>query len=152
MDTQDQRTDSTSPEIMLPDGGARPPLPETAEVIDATGATAVATLPEPPIEQKKSPTPLQDSLRRLRRDKRAMASLGLVLFFVVLAIVGPPIYQHIGGVFNSPDGGPLQPSVYHGYAWEELSQTDVNPFTSAQYPLGTDTLGQDLLARLMQGL
>jgi oligopeptide transport system permease protein len=151
MDTKDQRTDSTSPEMMLPDSTMRPPLPETAEMIEGT---TIATLPTEPGEQKEkpSPTPLQDSLRRLRRDKRAMISLGLLVFFIVLAIVGPPIYQHIGGIYNSPENGPVPATVYHSYGHQELGSTDINPFTMSQYPFGTDDLGRDLLARLMQGL
>jgi peptide/nickel transport system permease protein len=100
---------------------------------------------------KKPSSPLQDSLRRLRRDVRAMVSLGLILFFVLVALVGPPIYQHIGGPYvSNVNGLTLSPADYHNYYHEELDRQDEGP--SAQYWLGTDQLGRDILARLMQGV
>jgi peptide/nickel transport system permease protein len=89
-------------------------------------------------------------MRRLRRDVRAMLSVGMIGFFVVLAIIGPFIYQHVGGPYSSPLNGTVSPQVYHTFYHQELDRQDEGP--SAQYWLGTDTLGRDLFARLMQGL
>jgi peptide/nickel transport system permease protein len=100
---------------------------------------------------RKPSSPMQDSFRRLRRDMRAMVSLGLILLFVLIALVGPPIYQHIGGNYvSNVNGLTLAPSDYHNYYHEELDRQDEGP--SSQYWLGTDQLGRDILARLMQGV
>jgi ABC-type dipeptide/oligopeptide/nickel transport system permease subunit len=101
-------------------------------------------------QKKKHPSPMRVSLQHLRRDTRAMISLGFILFLVLLAIVGPPIYHHIGGVYQNSNGQMIGPDVYHRYDYDEI--TKVNQGPSAQYLLGTDDLGADLLARLMQGV
>ncbi len=124
---------SLEPEMLSLDQAAGLPVP--AEVTPA----------------KKPSSPLRDSLRRLRRDVRAMVSLGIILFFVLVALVGPPIYQHIGGPYvSNVNGLTLGPADYHNYYHEELDRQDEGP--SAQYWLGTDQLGRDILARLMQGV
>jgi oligopeptide transport system permease protein len=79
-----------------------------------------------------------------------MVSIGVISIFVLLALIGPPIYQHIGPVYNSPLNGPVPSTVYHSFSHQELTRKDEGP--SAQYWLGTDDLGRDLLARLMQGM
>jgi len=112
--------------------------------------TAQCTQPTPDIEHKKTLTPLQDSLRRLRQDKRAIASMVVILIFFVLPIVGPPIYQHLGDTYKSPTSGLIGPEVYHNPFHTELMRQDEGP--SAQYWLGTDSIGRDLFARLMQGM
>jgi len=101
-------------------------------------------------EEKELLTPFQESMRRLRRDKRAMVSLGVILFFIVVALIGPVIYQHIGGPMQSVLNGTVQPDQYHNFSHEEIDKQHQGP--SAQYWLGTDGLGRDLFARLMQGL
>ncbi|GER88052.1 peptide ABC transporter permease [Dictyobacter vulcani] len=116
----------------------------------------VATIPDelPPEaqkeERKKHPSPFRESMQQFRRDKRAMISLGFVIFLIVLALIGPPIYHHIGGTYPSDLQGKIGPDIYHSYDHQEL--TKVNQGPSAQYWLGTDALGEDMLARLMQGL
>ena len=96
------------------------------------------------------PVLVQESLRHLRHDRRAMISLGVILFFIVLAIIGPPVYQHIGGTYQSALNGTIGPNIYHTFYYEEIGRQDELP--SAQYWLGTDSLGRDILARLMQGV
>ena len=150
MDTKDKCTEITSfPEVMAPDSTIIPPPPEmTKFVADAAGVEMTA--PAPGEKQEKSLTPFQESLQRLRRDKRAMASVLIIGLFVLIAIVGPPIYQHIGSLYNSPLNGKIGPDVYHTFSWQELTRQDELP--SGQYWLGTDYLGRDILARLMQGM
>jgi oligopeptide transport system permease protein len=153
MDTQDRDQELASPGVMLPDTSMVPRPPELLDLADGLAGTAVAMAPQTDEEAKKArkpATPLQDSLRRLRRDKRAMVSVGVIAFFVLLAAVGPFIYQHIGGVYQSPFNGPVPASVYHSFYHQELTRLDELP--SAQYWLGTDDLGRDILARLMQGV
>lgn len=140
MATKDPGPDITRPEVILPDNTLVPPPPEVML------AGAVEVVPQ----GKKSRTPLQESLRRLRRDKRAMASLGFIVLYVLVAVFGPLIYQHIGGAYKSPLQGSLSPTVYHSFTHQELTRLDEGP--SGQYWLGTDSLGRDLFARLMQGM
>jgi peptide/nickel transport system permease protein len=75
------------------------------------------------------------SARRLLRDPAAVAGAVLVVLLVLAAAIGPVAYGRdpnlivIGGL--SPDGDPLGPSK--------------------AFPLGTDTQGRDVLARLLNG-
>jgi oligopeptide transport system permease protein len=126
-------------------------MPESLEP-EMLGLDRAAGMPMPPNNKSKpAVSPFKDSLRRLSRDKRAMASLGVILFFVLLAVVGPPIYQHIGGPYTSNvNGVTYGPQDYHNYYHEELDRQHELP--SAQYWLGTDDIGRDILARLMQGI
>jgi oligopeptide transport system permease protein len=154
MDMKEQDRELASPGAMFPGAPLAGPQIEltTPAASYDTVVDGVAVVSEADIQQKeqKSPTPLQDSLRRLRRDIRAMLSVGVVLLFVLIAIIGPPIYQHIGGDYNSPLNGKVPSTFYHTFYWQELTRQDEGP--SAQYWLGTDDLGRDLLARLMQGM
>jgi peptide/nickel transport system permease protein len=99
---------------------------------------------------QKSLSPFQEAMQHFRRDIRAMVCLSILALFVLLAIVGPPIYQHIGGRYSADLGGTIGPTVYHTYDHQELTQQNQGP--SARYWLGTDPLGRDMLARLMQGI
>ncbi len=160
---------------MSPDSGMSPAQfdPDFALLTDDDLATTLSEneLKELQEKKKKPTTPFQDSMRRLRRDKRAMASVGVIAFFVLLAIFGPLIYQNVGGTYQSSINGPIGPQVYHTYYHQELDRQDELPswvyffysdlshsdmvsqhLPSFQYMLGTDTLGRDLLARLMQGI
>ncbi len=146
MDMQDKETEFVPPGVMQPDNTMLPAEPELSEM---TGGATV--IPPPGTEKEEKPTtPLQDSLRRLRRDRRAMISLGIIVFFVVIAFIGPPIYQHIGGTYQSAINGAVGADQYHGFSFQAFEQADQLP--SAQHWLGTDNLGRDLLARLMQGV
>src|SRR5216684_2426811 len=153
MDTKDKDFDLASSGVMMPDTTMSPLLIEN-EAMNGQVRQIVGPDEElivlPGQKPKKSPTPLQDSLRRLRRDVRAMVSLGVVLLFVVIALIGPFIYQHIGGPYHSTLNGVIGPDRYHTFSNEELDRQDELP--SAQYWLGTDDLGRDILARLMQGM
>jgi len=152
MDTQDKNLEPASSEVMLPD--TFPPLDLLDASISATASTVPGEVTATAIpsgqEPKKSPTPLQESLRRLRRDKRAMISLSVMVLFILIPILGPLIYQHIGGSYQSVVNGRIGPQVYHSPFHQELDRQD--EFISAQYWLGTDAIGRDLLARLMQGM
>lgn len=100
--------------------------------------------------EEKSISSLRESLQSLRRDKRTTASMGVIVFFVLLALIGPPIYQHIGSPYTSDDGTIYGPQDYHNFYHEELGRRNEAP--SGQHWLGTDRLGRDILARLMQGM
>ncbi len=151
MDTRDRNTDPAAQGAMVPDGAILPSDPVLSDARETTlGTVPIPGEPVPPKGSEKSRTPLQESLLRLWRDKRAMASAGIILFFVLLAIFGPLIYQHIGGTYQSTINGPTQAAAYHNPFHQELDHQD--EFASGMYWLGTDSVGRDLLARLMQGL
>ena len=154
MDTKDKDTEFSSPGVMFPDTSITPleveeltrPVNGVEAVISPTVITEAGEL-----LQKKSRTPLQESLRRFRRDIRAMVSLGAIVFFILLAIAGPPIYQRIGGPALNPITAAVEgPATYHNPFANELTRQD--EFVSAQHWLGTDALGRDMLARVMQGI
>src|SRR5260370_15875250 len=79
-----------------------------------------------------------------------MASVIIIGLFVLIASLGHTISQHIGCLYNRPLHGKIGPGVYHTFSWQELTRQDELP--SGQYWLGTDNLGRDILARLMQGM
>jgi peptide/nickel transport system permease protein len=146
MDPKEQPTETTLPEQIS---------------LDTPGHTVVSPVSEPAtlatLELQEAQTsshvpvsPLRDSLRRFRHDTRAMICLGIIILFVLIAIFGPLIYQHIGGPYQSTLNGIVGPDRYHSFAHEEIDRLDELP--SAQYWLGTDSVGRDMLARLMQGL
>src|SRR5436190_2885698 len=152
MDTKDQKQEFelTSPGIMHPDTTMGPGLLEMSNAGTAAVTPEEVTVPKGKQEPKKSTTPLQDSLRRLRRDKRAMVSLGIIVLFIVVPLIGPVILQAVGCTYQSTLNGPISPQLYHNPFHQELDRQD--EFISGQYWLGTDAIGRDLMARLMQGL
>ena len=175
MDTRDKNQDIAAESFMTPDSGmSQAPIEMNLTVL--TDSDIATTLGENELKDLKEPlkkpaTPFQESMRRLTRDKRAMTSVGIIVFFVLLALFGPFFYQHIGGIYNSPISGPIGPQVYHTFYHQELSRQDELPswvyyfysdlgkadlqarqLPSFQYWLGTDQLGRDILARLMQGI
>ncbi|GCE49085.1 peptide/nickel transport system permease protein/oligopeptide transport system permease protein [Thermosporothrix hazakensis] len=99
---------------------------------------------------QKSPTPFQQSLRRLMRDRRALVSMCVIAFLVLISLIGPPIYQHIGGTIETADAQKIGPTQYHSHSFQNLDHLDEGP--NGLNWLGTDRVGRDMLARLMQGI
>ncbi len=83
------------------------------------------------VQQEREQTPLQETWTRLLQNKAAVAGLGIMLIFILVAIFAPliapasPIEQNIA-IRKSP------------------------PFTDG-FILGTDELGRDILSRLIYG-
>src|SRR5260370_41861655 len=75
-------------------------------------------------------TPRQRVLRRLKRRRGAMLGLGVVVFFVVLAVLAPTIAPH----------DPLQTS------WSEVRKAP-----TAAHLFGTDEIGRDATSRAIWG-
>jgi peptide/nickel transport system permease protein len=75
-------------------------------------------------------TPRQRVLRRLKCRRGAMLGLGVVVFFVVLALLAPTIAPH----------DPLQTS------WSEVRKAP-----SAAHLFGTDEIGRDVASRVIWG-
>ncbi|HEY1353341.1 MAG TPA: ABC transporter permease [Ktedonobacteraceae bacterium] len=132
--------------------GQMPVPPGTGALSQASAADGRDEVHAPGAHgQQRSISPLRDSFSHLWHDWRVKTCLVVLSLFVLISLAGPPIYQHIGGPYTSNvDGGVYGPAVYHSYAREELDRLDELP--SAQYWLGTDELGRDILARLMQGM
>jgi peptide/nickel transport system permease protein len=147
MDAREKPAEQGSQGVVAPDTGA----PEFLEVISETGESAPTAPQEGPQAAKPPATPFQESLRKLRRDGRAVASIALILLFILVSIFGPLIYQHIGAPYKSTATNKVVSStVYHTFDHQEQDRLDEGP--SGQYWLGTDSLGRDLFARLMQGM
>lgn len=145
MDPKEQPVETTLPEQMSLDTGhavvspvAEPATLATLEIQDAQTSSYVSV------------SPLRESLQRFRRDTRAMVCLGIIFLLIFIAIFGPLIYQHIGGPYQSTLNGTVGPDQYHSFGHEEIDRLDELP--SAQYWLGTDSVGRDMLARIMQGV
>jgi ABC-type dipeptide/oligopeptide/nickel transport system permease subunit len=144
MATNKRRFERAAPAVSV--ATRNKPVSNTKQVLDAPDGLDTRSTGE----SQKPTSPLRRALKQLRHDKRAIFGLGVLCVFVVIALVGPPIYQHIGGTYPGDLAGAIGPGIYHQYTHEELSQQDQLP--SIRYWLGTDSVGRDILARLMQGL
>ncbi|GAA0413123.1 ABC transporter permease [Cocleimonas flava] len=69
--------------------------------------------------------------KSLKRNKVAMVGFGILFLLVIIAIFGPYLY----------DGSP----------WKMVQRPFLPPFQDSKFPLGTDTLGRDVLAGLIHG-
>src|SRR5579875_166915 len=157
MDTKDKNPEINTPGVMFNDA---PNLSADPLLMDQSDSAVAATISEV-AERKpgqKSPTPFQDSMRRLLRDKRAVVSMGVIAFFVLLAIIGPPIYQHIGAPYNSATNGVVPASVYHNPFHQELERQDEfisilagHRFAGARPPGSSDAGLADLYQRRRSG-
>ena len=84
------------------------------------------------METAKGRSLTDDALRRLSRNKAAIASLIVLGLLVVAAIIGPHLTN---------------------FTYDHIDKVDVwTPPGLAHHLLGTDSLGRDLLARLLSGL
>ena len=87
-------------------------------------------------EEENYPTPLQATWSEFRQRHVAVAGLGLLIFCIIMAILGPlltpfePTTQHTDAVLLPP-------------AWNDNG--------SILHILGTDALGRDMLTRLFYG-
>ncbi len=100
----------------------------------------------------QSLSPLQASMRRLGRDRRAMFFMALVLILIVVSYVGPLVWTRVGPTILTGAAGldKSGPASYHNYVFEDLSRQNAN--SSSLHPFGTDAIGRDILARIMAGV
>jgi len=91
----------------------------------ATGPIAAAERPEP-----AEPTPLGDAWHMFRRNRAALAGLAVLLAIVLMTAAGPSLY-------------PVDPF--------EIVSAPLLPPGSEGVPLGTDYLGRDILAGIING-
>ncbi|MGN7761879.1 oligopeptide ABC transporter permease [Paenibacillus sp. 22594] len=85
-------------------------------------------LREPRVQRQKSSL-FRQSLKRLMKNKLAVAGFGVVVFMFVLCFIGP---------FFSP------------YTDNKINMAMMNKAPNLQHLLGTDALGRDILTRVMQ--
>ncbi|OKP93657.1 oligopeptide ABC transporter permease [Paenibacillus sp. P46E] len=85
-------------------------------------------LREPRVQRQKSSL-FRQSLRRLMKNKLAVAGFGVVVFMFVLCFIGP---------FFSP------------YTNNKINMALMNKAPNLKHLLGTDALGRDILTRVMQ--
>lgn len=82
------------------------------------------------LQTEKVPGPWREAWRSFRKNKSALVGTGIVVFFVLLAIIGP---------FIAPED----------YNDQKLSSRLLAP--SADYWFGTDDLGRDIFSRILHG-
>lgn len=90
--------------------------------------SSVTELRKPQISRRKSSL-FRQSLRRLLKNKLAVSGFAVVVFMFVLCFIGP---------FFSP------------YTDNKINMTVMNNAPNLHHWLGTDTLGRDILTRVMQ--
>ncbi len=84
----------------------------------------------------------QDAWNRLLKNKAAVASMFIVGFFALVAIFAPLLAPH-----NALE---IYPSnSYRPPMWIQSSDPDQNGL--AEFPLGTDSIGRDVLSRAIYG-
>ena len=83
------------------------------------------------VQEEKVVGPWKEAWRTFKKNKSAMVGLGIVLFFIILAIVGPYIAPQ-----EHPDH-------------QNLSIRLQAP--SSEFWFGTDDLGRDVLSRILHG-
>ncbi|KWX88490.1 peptide ABC transporter permease [Paenibacillus riograndensis] len=88
----------------------------------------LAGLREPQVQRKKSSL-CRQSLKRLMKNRLAVAGFGVVVFMFAFCFIVP---------FFSP------------YAENKINMAMMNKAPSLQHLLGTDALGRDILTRVMQ--
>jgi oligopeptide transport system permease protein len=100
--------------------------------------TASTTTAAAQVDARRSSGIWRDALGRLMRNRLAIIGGLFVIFLALLAILGPR----------------LTPWPYDAQDTEAIAANNFNPLVPFQNPahlLGTDTLGQDILSRIMDG-
>ena len=91
-------------------------------------------LPAINIDLEQTSGPWLDAWRRFRRNRAAVASTWIIAATVVASLVGPLLVH-----------------LYNGFEYDTLGLENRLANPSALHPFGTDTLGRDLLARVLYG-
>jgi oligopeptide transport system permease protein len=76
----------------------------------------------------------QDAWKRFRRNRVAIISAAVVLVVVVISLIGPWLVY-----------------LYNGFEYDTLGLENRLANPTVKHPFGTDTLGRDLLARVLYG-
>src|ERR1700687_5386478 len=92
---------------------------------------------------KKSSSLYQDAWRRLIRNRASVLGLIVVAFFVFVAIFAPLLAPH------SPQES-FSGKTYLSPAWVTVPNDPAHS-GDPSFPLGTDTIGRDVLSRVIYG-
>jgi peptide/nickel transport system permease protein len=101
------------------------------------------------------------AVRRLRRNRIALAALGLFLLIVLLCALAPVYAHNVAHIANplAPNlngttvvGGKVVPVMQQGSGLLKLGETPIGPTWNPQhYFLGADDLGRDVASLLLYG-
>lgn len=96
---------------------------------------------------------LQDAWRRLKKNKGAVVSLGIVVLFIILALLAPFISPHDPLEQNVQFANlPAKiPGIFKGMRAGVDAYAQAGVPEGNYYYLGTDGLGRDLLSRILYG-
>ena len=96
---------------------------------------------------------LQDAWRRLKKNKGAVVSLGIVVLFIILALLAPFISPHDPLEQNVQFANlPAKiPGIFKGMRAGVDAYAQAGVPEGTHYYLGTDGLGRDLLSRILYG-
>lgn len=103
----------------------------------------------------------QDAMRRLRKNKVAMISLWIIIIMIVLSVLSiwfsprNPMTQHLNWNNLPPKLGNLNIPGFNGHAMYQGKMVDMYKMNHVPdgtwFALGTDSLGRDLLSRILAG-
>lgn len=115
-----------------------------ANVVQSKPASLAAQSDRDDLSTRKSRSLWSNAVRRLRRNKMAMAGIIFLLFLAIVAILAPVIAPH-----NPVRTDVAAAGTYRLPAWS----SDVNPLRDGtwEYPFGTDSIGRDVFSRLVYG-
>jgi oligopeptide transport system permease protein len=91
-------------------------------------------LPELEIQPVETAGPWRDPWNRFRRNRAALTAAIVVLFIVTVSLIGPWLVY-----------------LYNGFEFDTLGLDNRLANPSLKHLFGTDTLGRDLLARVLYG-
>src|SRR3954469_20116764 len=91
-------------------------------------------LAESDLRLEERSSPWLDACRRFRRNRAAIGSGWIVAAIVIASLIGPSLVQ-----------------LYNGFEYDTLGLDNRLANPSTLHPFGTDTLGRDLLARVLYG-
>lgn len=97
------------------------------------GEPAVAVGDDGPDEAERVAGSWSRFWQRFRGNRVSLVALAVVVLIIAAAIIGPFVYQQSASSFD-------------------LLNPQLNVYPSPAHPLGTDYLGRDTLARLLEGL
>ncbi len=100
--------------------------------------TAIEHAPSAPADGIEARSLWADARRRLRRNRLAMAALGVIVLYTMIAAAGEVLYLRYRALDRTPP-----------YNVTDFDHRYEAP--SPAHPLGTDGLGRDVLLRTLQG-